>query len=228
MKSNISLDKSRKFRIKNRLWSYYYKIYKAFMVFRCKGEVYRYFCHWHNEAWGNERTVEIPVIWRLVKRHRGKKILEVGNVLSNYFPVTHDIIDKYEKAPNVLNEDIVSFRPLCKYDLIVSISTLEHVGWDEEEKNPRKILAVIQNLKNMLSPGGKIVVTLPLGYNCELDKLLEAGELNFDRKYCLQRISADNRWKEAGWVSRGDFKYNSPFPFSNWLVIGVIENARAY
>jgi len=51
-------------------------------------------------------------------------------VLSHYFAVKHDIVDKYEIAPSVVNEDLVNFKPGKKYDLIVSISTLEHVGWD--------------------------------------------------------------------------------------------------
>jgi hypothetical protein len=54
----------------------------------------------------------------------------------------------------------------------VSISTLEHVGWDEMTREPMKILKAIENLKNLTNPKGKIVVTLPLGYNPELDRLL--------------------------------------------------------
>jgi hypothetical protein len=38
------------------------------------------------------------------------------------------VLDKYEQAPGVINEDVVSFSPPQKYDLIVSVSTLEHVG----------------------------------------------------------------------------------------------------
>ena len=43
----------------------------------------------------------------------------------------HDVLDKYEKGNNVINDDVVSFSTEVKYDLIVSVSTLEHVGWDE-------------------------------------------------------------------------------------------------
>jgi hypothetical protein len=57
--------------------------------------------------------------------------------------------------------------------LIVSISTLEHVGWDEEDKNPVKVLQAIEILKSLLAPLGKIVVTLPLGYNPIIDDYLK-------------------------------------------------------
>jgi hypothetical protein len=67
-----------------------------------------------------------------VKRYKERNILEIGNVLSHYFPVNHDIVDKYEKADGVINQDVVHFYSPKKYDLIVSVSTLEHVGWDED------------------------------------------------------------------------------------------------
>ena len=35
-----------------------------------------------------------------------------------------------------------------------------------------KVIKAIENLKNLLTPEGKIVVTLPLGYNLDLDKIL--------------------------------------------------------
>ena len=67
-----------------------------------------------------------------------KTHLGSGNVLLHYFPADHEIVDKYEKGDGIVNEDIVNFRPGKKYDLIVSISTLEHISWNEEKK-PKKI-----------------------------------------------------------------------------------------
>jgi cyclopropane fatty-acyl-phospholipid synthase-like methyltransferase len=51
----------------------------------------------------------------------------------------------------VINEDVVNFKSKKKYDLIVSISTLEHVGWDEK---PMKIPRAIENLKTLITPQG--------------------------------------------------------------------------
>ena len=60
---------------------------------------------------------------------------------------------------------------------IVSISTIEHVGWDETPRDPNKIPRALENLTTRcLAPGGEIVVTLPIGYNTYLDKLLKELE----------------------------------------------------
>lgn len=117
-----------------------------------QGKKYKYFYHRYNRTWTNERAVEIPIIREIWKENKGKEVLEIGNVLSHYFSVNHDIVDKYEKAKSIINEDVVNLKPSKKYDLIISISTLEHVGFDEEPKEPEKILRAIENLKNLLSP----------------------------------------------------------------------------
>jgi len=59
---------------------------------------------------------------------------------------------------------------------IVSISTIEHMGWDETPRDPKKIPLALENLIECLVPGGEIVVTLPIGYNTYLDKLLKELE----------------------------------------------------
>jgi cyclopropane fatty-acyl-phospholipid synthase-like methyltransferase len=159
-----------------------------------------------------------------VKNCRGD-ILEVGNVLSHYFAVTHDIVDKYEKAAGVINQDVVDINLPKKYDLIVSISTLEHVGWDETSREPGKINRAIKKLKKLLNPNGKIVVTMPIGYSLDLDKSLKTGKVKFDKMYCLKRISKDNKWVETDWESIRNSKYDDPFPFANGLVIGLIKLA---
>lgn len=91
------------------------KLHKIFCFtrgyFKFQNKKYPYFWHQYNTTWQNERTVEVPIIWEIVKKYKTKKILEVGNVLSYYFPVKHDIVDKYEKEKGVINEDVVNFQP---------------------------------------------------------------------------------------------------------------------
>ncbi len=98
--------------------------------FALDGEVYPYLYHRRHPTWLNERTVEVPIARRMVERHRGTRILEVGNVLGLYGPREHLVVDKYERAPGVLNVDALDFRDERGYDLIVSVSTIEHIGWD--------------------------------------------------------------------------------------------------
>jgi hypothetical protein len=76
----------------NELPYYYKKIFRPTFIFN--GQKYYYFYHRHNVVWKNERTVEIPIIWPVIKKNSHKNILEVGNVLSHYFSISHDVLDK--------------------------------------------------------------------------------------------------------------------------------------
>jgi SAM-dependent methyltransferase len=190
--------------------------------FKFQNRNYKYFCHSYNETWQNERAVEIPIIWNIVKWQKDN-ILEIGNVLSHYFTLPHDILDKYEKANGLVNEDVVDFRTPKRYDLIVSISTLEHVGWDESPKDDKKFLVAIDNLKRLLNPKGKIVVSVPIGYNPYLDNFLKENKTGFTSRFYLKRISKNNLWIETDWKGVENSKFNSPYPFANGIVIGIIE-----
>jgi SAM-dependent methyltransferase len=158
-----------------------------------------------------------------VDRHR---VLEVGNVLSQYTRVSHEVVDKYERAPGVINEDVVAFVPDKLYDLIISVSTLEHVGWDETPREPDKIIRAFQRLRSMLTPGGECVATLPLGYNPNLDKLLDCGELGIDERYCYKRVSLTNRWEQVAWEHARGARYGAPYPFANAVVIAVTRASQ--
>lgn len=206
---------------------FYFKIFKSSRTFTFQGKTYNYFYHWYNVTWTNERAVEIPIAREIVRKYQGERILEVGNVLSHYFSVNHDILDKYEKGEDVINQDIVDFQPRGKYHLIIGISTLEHIGWDETPREPRKILLAIENLKRCLAPGGEIVVTLPLGQNHEMDKLLNKGELQFTERYFLKRVSEDNKWIEVDWETAWKTKYEN-YISPNLLLIGYICPCNGY
>jgi hypothetical protein len=204
---------------------YYCSALKSSRTFKFQGNTYSYFYHRYNATWRNERAIEVPIVWEIVRDYRGKEILEVGNVLSHYFSVEHDILDKYEKADNVINHDVVDFFFSKQYDLVVSISTLEHVGWNEEPRDPVKILHAIENLRNHLAPEGKIVVTLPIGLNSDLDRLLHDGKIEFAGLYCMKRIPGKhNAWIETDWEDVKDAEFGG-FPFSRTygLIIGIIE-----
>jgi hypothetical protein len=186
-----------------------------------QGKTYRYFDT--VKTWYNERAIEIPIVMEMVRKYQCTNILEIGNVLSNHVGFEHDILDKYEIAKGIVNEDVVDFRPEKRYDLIVSISTLEHVGWDEKPRDNMKIPRAIENMKTLItSRGGMIIITIPLGYNSALDKLLKYGIIRFSKQYHLVRISKGNEWKEASWEDVQVAKYNTPLPFANGLLIGII------
>jgi SAM-dependent methyltransferase len=211
---------------KNSFLFWYYRTFKSSETFEFQETTYHYFYHFYGTTWKNERAVEIPIIWDIVKRNKdqGKRILEVGNVLSYRFHVNHDILDKYEMKSGIINEDVVNFNPSTLYDLIISISTLEHVGWDETPRDAMKILYAIENLKRILAPSGELIVTLPLGYNLEMDKFLRNGRIKFSKQYYLKRI-AKNRWQEVNWKDVKDLKYNTSIPAANGILVGVIKKS---
>jgi hypothetical protein len=191
--------------------------------FLFNGSEYEYHCSLIGLTWSNERAVEIPIIMKVVNEYQGRKILEVGNVLSYYFRFEHDIVDKYEVRKGIINQDVVNFKPNLKYDLIVSISTLEHVGWDENPRDDSKVLKAVENLKTLISPRGKIIVTLPVGYNIVMDKLLKNGIIPFREEYYLKRGPRSLEWRQAkSWKDVEDTKYDQPFRGANALIIGVI------
>ena len=200
----------------------YYKLFCANKTFLFQGQDYKYFYHIYNYTWENERSLEIPIMLKVLKENKDKKILEVGNVLSHYFPVQHDVVDKYEKAKGVINEDIVKFNPKTKYDLIISISTIEHVGWDEKPKEPQKVLKAIENLKKCLSSQGKIIITFPLGYNHFLDGLLQEKKIFFSKEIFLKKVSKDS-WIEKNINQIKNVSYGFPYLGANGIIIGIIK-----
>lgn len=181
------------------------------------GQAYGYLVH--PFTLDNERAVEIPIVMGFLKDKLNQEILEVGNVLPNYYSFPHDVVDKYEKAPGVINADIVDYNPPKKYDVIVSISTLEHVGWDETPRDPEKFSKAVLNLKRILKAGGQIIATIPLGYNPNLDRQVRDQQTGFTSVYFLKRISRNNQWRETRIEEVASAQYGSPFPCANAIAI---------
>lgn len=103
-------------------------------------------------------------------------MLEVGNVLAHYGLVRErSIVDKYEREGAVLNVDVCDFNPSDRFDAIVSISTLEHVGWDEHPRDPPKVDRAMLHLQSLLAPGGAMLITCPLGANAYLDRQIRSA-----------------------------------------------------
>ncbi len=197
--------------------------------FQLDGQSYRYFSHRYNLTWLNERRVEVPVIRRIVAANNGSRILEVGNVLSHYDPgLTHPVVDKYEKSSrlNLFMEDAETFSSDRLYDLVFSISTLEHVGWDESPRDESKVYHTVCNLRRLLAPGGELVFTAPIGYSPPLDRLIDNAD-GFIQRLCLRRLNVQNEWEEADWTTARHMKFHTPHPFANGLVIARVRPLRA-
>jgi SAM-dependent methyltransferase len=189
--------------------------------FELGGRRYRYFAHPYNATWRNERAVELPVALALLHDAPEARVLEVGNVLVHYGHGGHDVVDKYEQAPGVFSVDIVDFRPASPYDVVVAISTLEHVGFDEDVRDEAKPRRAVERMASVLAPGGRLLVTVPLGYNEALDRDLLGDGLGFDSVRFLKRVSRLGRWREVQAADVAGARYGHPYRWAN--VVAVAE-----
>lgn len=177
--------------------------------FEFQGQRHGYLHRPYKQSWMTERAVEVPVMQRIVAAHAGQRILEVGHVLGHYGPVDHVVVDKYEQAPGVQNLDVLELAPLGEFDLIIAISTLEHVGWDEAPREPDKAAKAVSALRARLAPGGLLVLTVPMGYNPWFDAALRHGEIPLTRTAALRQSRLGPHWREVAtdevWSASYDF-----------------------
>jgi hypothetical protein len=204
--------------------SAYYNKFKSSETFQFQGKSYHYVFHRYCTTWKNERCAIIPIArdFMLEYQKQGKKILEVGNVISYIYPVVHDVIDKYEIVESVINKDIVDFQTSKRYDLIFSIVTIQHIGRTESPTYPRKVLKAIGNLKKILALNGEIVILHALGENKEMDELIKNRQLGFSDQYYLMKVSK-YVWKEASWEDVKDLPYDYSIPSARGVVIGIYK-----
>lgn len=191
--------------------------------FEFNGKRLEYLIHPYNLTWTNERTIEIPIALDYIKNLKTNKILEVGAVLKHYTDVKWEVVDKFELGEGIINEDIIDFNPKKKYDLIVCISTLEHIGFDDED-DKEKIVKAVEGMKKCLNKKGIIIATMPLGYNKYMDERIFSKTLGFNEMYFLKKISRKNKWKQVSMEEIKNAKYNYPYNNANAVVIGVWKN----
>lgn len=176
----------------------------------------------YNRTWANERCAELAIVeaqLEAAERAGKDRVLEVGNVLAHYGVRGHVVVDKYEPMEGVRNIDVVEIPDSERYDLIVSISTMEHVGWDEEPRQPEKFSEAYEKLYSLLAPGGSLVVTVPVDWNEWLDQSLAAGSIPADRIDWLKRTGRYCAWQETDREAALALKYGSPYRNANGLVV---------
>ncbi len=168
-----------------------------------------YWLHGYNTTWRNERCIEVAAAHRFLDDNPGGRSLEFGNVLANYSGGRLDVmVDLYEHAAGVTNVDINDFVDAQGFDVIVSLSTLEHVGWEEDPQQPEKSLAALAKLRELLRPGGVCLVSVPLGCNPALDDHIRSGNTGALRTASFTRM-------DGGWSSTDTpvfLPYNSRGP----------------
>jgi hypothetical protein len=196
-------------------------------TFSLGGEPHPYLRHRHKLTWLTERGVEVPVVRSIVERHAGQRVLEVGNVLAHYGATDHLVIDKYEQAPGVLNRDVLEPGEIGPFDLIVAISTLEHVGWDEHPRDPGKAPAAVRRLVQLLAPAGTLVLTVPVGYNEAFDRALRDGAIPVTRTLAMKRSAPGPHWHEVPAAEAWRVPYDFLLYSAGAVVFAFIESEPA-
>lgn len=145
----------------------------------------------------NERDIELPFGFEALSRAEGR-VLEVGNTSQRSYPdlPLRDIVCRYDELGGrypVYHEDIISWDAGVRYDLIVSLSTLEHVGHDYDEvmDNGKAIRAVVHCMQ-LLVPGGEFVFTIPCAFHGSLEFWLV--DRPWEQMAMMERVSTENEW----------------------------------
>lgn len=148
--------------------------------------------------WVNgERRVELPLAEEFERTYGygSLRTLEVGNSVGATPRPNRVVVDKYEPAHGVQRADVESFLPGAAFDAILSISTLEHVGFDEVPEDLGKFERSFRHLFEVcLRPGGVMLITLPLGYNPEVDRILLSGHLGLGEVSILKHKGTIGTW----------------------------------
>lgn len=165
----------------------------------------------------DERIVEYP--WVLSRVDEAQFILDAGSVLNVREILAHpSLLGKslviYTLAPEgTISSPHVSYiygdlrATILKsgqFDLVVCISTLEHIGMDNtmlytsdkqyQENRDSDYLVVIDELKRLLAPNGKLLITVPYG---------RAQKLGWMQQFDRAGIRAIE--KRLGHLNRTDF-----------------------
>ena len=145
-------------------------------------------------------------------------------MLGHYGKHDHAVLDKYETSAGVINEDITTWQTEERFDLILSISTFEHIGFDDDAAggSADKILGAIAACRKLLNSQGRLAITVPLGYNPDLDRLIERNKLGEDRGWFLLR-HGPREWKVVARHQALGTPFGRPFPFANALLVAEFD-----
>jgi SAM-dependent methyltransferase len=203
----------------------------------------KHFCYQESEYNGtsrNERAVEVPVgLFLLGQATDGEaSVLELGAVLPHYragWPITspaasphgaagggndgHTVIDLHEVYPGVTNADVLTWEPPQQYDLIISISTLDHLH-DLEE-----LIDALRRLRRWLAPGGLLFITLPYGQPASvgggewIDSFV-LGENDATAVWRMDKVDPIRHlWEQVDDLAKPPLAYNGQSPAANTVYL---------
>jgi hypothetical protein len=188
-------------------------------TFSFEGATLEYFYAKYNITWVTERVLEVPIGLHCLKEAGSTQTLEVGNVLGHYIKPEHTVLDKFERAAGIINQDILEYQPNRSFDLIISISTFEHIGYEDDgDPDAEKIRSAIVACQRLLSQKGRLVITVPFGYNPYLDRYVAEDRIKPD-KVTFYEKTTNLDWKETSKSDALKRKYAKPFSYANAIMV---------
>jgi SAM-dependent methyltransferase len=126
----------------------------------------------------NERSVEVP--WALQRIGGARRVLDVGCSTSDYlaelaqdephrgrrvYGLDPDAPQPIRNVGIVKGTVVAPPFPTASFDLILCISTVEHVGLPiyGQHEFPHGDILAMRHVRRLLAPGGRLLVTVPFG-----------------------------------------------------------------
>jgi len=157
-------------------------------------EVQLYRKNGYNSPATNERTVEIPLGFYFLENY--SDALELGAVMPYYGAEKHEVWDLHDPHKCCGRVDLEGDDFDVSGRAVFSISTIEHVGFNNyggagflPREQWRRAFVLLQTIVQNASV---YLLTYPLGYNIDLDALVEAQCPN---RIILRRINSRNTWE---------------------------------
>lgn len=189
-------------------------------AFQYNNTLYPYFGAVYQNTRLNERTVEVSVA--LSYYNQALRPLEVGAVLPHYIPGwpkrKHEVIDLNEQFPAVVNADVLTYEPIGQHDLVLCISTLDHLC------NADEVVTAVKRMKSWVNRGGLLYATIPanqpskVGGGQWLDDLVLSGALDMPM-YRMDKTDPENHFWQQVDMSTPPKLYGHPTTWANTVYL---------
>ena len=169
---------------------------------------------YYNEPARNERNIELPLAFWFIENFPND-LVEIGEVTPFYVNPEHPV---YDLSAELEERKRDLFDVDCAGKNVLSISTVEHVGFGDYGNTPEPHKA-IEAVKHLKKKAKKYLITFPVGYNRELEADLVKSRI----KYFLMERDEQNKWVMSHHKDMNKYEYNNPYYAGN--AICVISNA---
>lgn len=185
----------------------------------------------YNSAHLNERAIEVPIGKWFLDRY--PNLIELGAVLPYYYECIHSVYDLNDEYKHSLKIDFSHLDLDFTGKDVLSISTIEHVGFNDYSKapflgSPEMPLSMkyrydkcrwgegFKCIEKIMAEAANFLITIPLGFNPTIDEML--GLLDESKYFVIKRINKGNLWR-LDLDKSLNYKYGSPFKNANALCV---------